>query len=135
MASEARQRLSGLLTEVYAQQARVIIERGGIPVAAVVSPDDLARLERAEAEQEARLKVLARMREPFKDVPAEEIEREVARAISEVRRENRQEASPSATRVNPPYLETRDMASGTPAAEDADAPKHKGEATGEDKTQ
>ena len=45
-----------------------------------------------DVERQERLRILARMREPFKDVPHEEVEREVARAIAEVRREMRDEA-------------------------------------------
>ena len=56
-ASEARQQFSGLLNEVYDRQARVIVERSGIPVAAIVSPDDLADLERVEAERQERRSV------------------------------------------------------------------------------
>lgn len=92
-ASEARQRLSGLLNEVFDQKTRVVIQRSGIPVAAVVSPADLANLEKMESEKEDRLAVLAQMREPFKGVPSEEIEREVERAIAEVRREQGNAAS------------------------------------------
>ena len=92
-ASEARQKLSGLLNEVFDRKNRVIIERSGIPVAAVVSPADLAYLEKMEAEREERFRVLAEMRESFEGVPSEEIEREVERAIAEVRREKRAEAS------------------------------------------
>ena len=46
-----------------------------------------------EQERRARLKVLAEMREPFEGVSLEEIEREVAQAIAEVRREKRSLAS------------------------------------------
>lgn len=53
-ASEARQQFSGMLKEVYDRQARVIVERSGIPVAAIVSPEDLANIERVEAEQQER---------------------------------------------------------------------------------
>ncbi len=95
-ASEARQQLSGLLNDVFDRKARVIIERSGIPVAAVVSPSDLDRLEKVEAERQARFNILAQMREPFEGVPREEIEREVASAIAEVRREKRIEASANA---------------------------------------
>ncbi len=92
-ASEARQKLSGLINEVFDRKNRVIIERSGIPVAAVVSPADLANLEKMEAEKEERFRVLAEMRKPFEGVPSEEIEREVERAIAEVRREKRTEGS------------------------------------------
>ena len=92
-ASEARQKLSGLINEVFDRKTRIVIQRSGIPVAAVVSPADLAYLEKMEAEREERFRVLAEMREPFEDVPSEEIEREVERAIAEVRGEKRAEAS------------------------------------------
>lgn len=113
-ASEARQQLSGLLNEVYAGQTRVVIERSGIPVAAIVSPDDLAQLERSEAERQARLNVLAKVREPFKEVPQEEIEREVAHALAEVRTEMRESANPPARgtseKSGAPVTETRQPA-------------------------
>ena len=46
------------------------------------------RLKRIDADRRERFKILDRMREAFKDVPAEEIEREVNRACAEVKREN-----------------------------------------------
>jgi hypothetical protein len=57
-------------------------------VAAIVSAGDLERLKRWEQEQARRLGTLARIREPFRDVPAEEIEQEVATAIAHVRAED-----------------------------------------------
>ncbi len=112
-ASEARQQLSGLLNEVYAGQTRVVIERSGIPVAAVISPEDLAHLERSEAEREARLSLLAKLREPFKEAPEEEIEREVAQAVAEVRAEMRERGSAPAVDTSAdsdaPVSETRQL--------------------------
>ena len=76
--------------------------------------DDLGSI---EEERQGRFRVLAQMREPFADVPCEEIEREVARAIAEVRREMRGKASsPTAD-----------------ASEDGGAPDHKDRATGGNK--
>ena len=46
------------------------------------------RLQRIDADRRERFGILDRMREAFKDVPAEEIEREVNRAYAEVKREN-----------------------------------------------
>ena len=46
------------------------------------------RLQRIDADRRERFGILDRMREAFKDVPAEEIEREVNRACAEVKREN-----------------------------------------------
>ncbi len=46
------------------------------------------RLKRLDADRRERFSILDRMRDAFKDVPAEEIEREVNRAYAEVKREN-----------------------------------------------
>lgn len=46
------------------------------------------RLKRVDADRRKRFEILDRIGEAFKDVPAEEIEREVNRAYAEVKREN-----------------------------------------------
>ena len=46
------------------------------------------RRERLDADRRKRFEILERIGEAFKDVPAEEIEREVNRAYAEVKREN-----------------------------------------------
>ncbi|MBI2861445.1 MAG: type II toxin-antitoxin system Phd/YefM family antitoxin [Chloroflexi bacterium] len=96
-ASEARQNFSQLLNRVFLRETRVIVEKSGIPVAAIISTQDLERLNRLEAEQEQDFRALDATREAFKDVPAEEIERQVARALAAVRREGRKGASPAAS--------------------------------------
>lgn len=88
-ASEARSNWSELLNRVYRKQARVVVEKSGIPVAAIISPEDLARLRRLEAEREARFSVIDRAREAFKDVPDEVLEREVDNAVAQARAELR----------------------------------------------
>jgi prevent-host-death family protein len=94
-ASVARQQFSKVLTDVYRTEHRVLVEKSGIPVAAIISAKDLARLTRLEAERNNDFAILDEMREAFKDVPPEEIEREVARAINQVRKENRTKHSPT----------------------------------------
>jgi prevent-host-death family protein len=94
-ASEARQHFSQLLNEVFRRESRVVVEKSGIPVAAIISAQDFKRLARLEAERNRDFAILDEMREAFKDVPAEEIEREVARAINQVRKENRTKQSPA----------------------------------------
>lgn len=84
-ASDVRSNWSQLLNKVFKEQVRVIVEKSGIPIAAVISADDLARLTRLETERNERFKVLNRMREAFKDIPDEEIERQVDKAVAEVR--------------------------------------------------
>jgi prevent-host-death family protein len=95
-ASEARQQFSQLLNEVFRREARILVEKSGIPVAAIISASDFKRLARVEAERNRDFAILDEMREAFKDVPAEEIEQEVAKALSEVRKEQRRKQSPLA---------------------------------------
>lgn len=89
--SAARQQFSGVIGRVFRGEERIIVERGGVPVAAIVSARDLERVEAYERRREADFAVLDRIGEAFADVPAEEIEREAAKAITEVRAEMRAE--------------------------------------------
>ena len=88
-ASEARLHFSQLLNRVYRKEARVLVEKSGIPVAAIVSADDLTRLNRLDEERERDRQALAAIGEHFTDVPVEELEREVGKALRAVRAENR----------------------------------------------
>ena len=87
--SEVKQQLNRLVNRVYRHETRVLVEKSGIPVAGLVSAEDLRRLDRLDHERAERFKVLEEFGEAFKDVPAEELEREVARALAEVRAEQR----------------------------------------------
>jgi prevent-host-death family protein len=87
--SEVKQQLNRLVNQVYRRETRVMVEKSGIPVAGIVSAEDLERLERLDRERAERFKVLEEFGEAFKDVPVEELERETARAIAEVRAERR----------------------------------------------
>jgi len=84
-ASEARQQWAQVLNKVFKGQTRVVVEKSGIPVAAVISTQDLKRLTQLEKQREDRFKALDRMREAFKNVPAEVLELETEKAIAEVR--------------------------------------------------
>ncbi|MDO8673641.1 MAG: type II toxin-antitoxin system Phd/YefM family antitoxin [Dehalococcoidia bacterium] len=88
--TDTRQHFSELVNEVFRGETRIVVEKSGIPVAAIVSADDHDKLARLDLEREEAFKALDATREAFKDVPDEELEREVARAISEVRARNRQ---------------------------------------------
>jgi prevent-host-death family protein len=94
-ASVARQQFSQLLNEVFRRETRVLVEKSGIPVAAIISAEDFKRLARMEAERSRDFAILDEMRAAFKDVPPEEIEREISRALSQVRKENRKQRSPA----------------------------------------
>ena len=85
--SEVKSRLSLLVNEVSRNEIRIIVEEAGAPIAALVSLADLERLAQFEKQREQRFAVVDRMRAAFADVPTEEIEREAARAVAEVRAE------------------------------------------------
>ncbi len=94
--SDVKTSLSSLVNEVYRQQTRIVVEKAGIPVAALVSIEDLARLKRLDEERAERWRVLEAMRAPFRGIPFEEIERETAKAIAEIRAERRAEREEAA---------------------------------------
>ncbi len=89
--TEARPQLSDLLNRVYDREMRVMISKGNIPVAAIVSIDDLERLNRLDAQREADFKIFHKISAAFADQTPEQIEQEVDRAVAEVRAEMRRE--------------------------------------------
>ena len=86
-ASQVRQEWSKLLNTVFRGKTRVVVEKSGIPVAALISAEDLERLKQFEAQRADRFTVLDQIGAAFKDVPSEELEREVSKALREVREE------------------------------------------------
>ncbi len=93
-ATDARRQFAGVINRVARKEARVVVEKSGIPVAAIVSAEDVRRLDRLdwlEREREADFAVIDELRAAFKDVPPEEIEREAERTLTEVRAEMRAE--------------------------------------------
>jgi len=87
--TEARPQLSELLNRVFRREARIVITKGDIPVAALVSMNDLERLEKWSAEREADFAVFDQISAAFADVPEDELQREVDRALAEVRARRR----------------------------------------------
>jgi prevent-host-death family protein len=85
--AEARQQFSRILDDVREGDQPVIIEKSGVPVAAVVPLAVLDRDRRWAAERTERIALLERMRRPFRDVPTEQIEAQVRKAIASVRAE------------------------------------------------
>ncbi len=88
-ASDVRQQWSQLLNEVFRNKTRVVVEKSGIPVAAVISADDLKIFIQLEEQRKEQFMALDRMREAFKDVPTEKAEQEIKKAIVKVRAEKR----------------------------------------------
>lgn len=96
-ASEVRQQFSSVINHVARDEARVIVEKSGVPVAAIVPAKDLRRLEEIDEDIAEGWRILEAMRAPFRGIPAEEIEREAERAWAEVRAEMRAERKQAAS--------------------------------------
>jgi prevent-host-death family protein len=89
--TEVKSQLVSLVHDVAQKQSRVLVEEAGAPVAALVSLEDYRRLARLDAQVAERRRVVEAIREAFRDVPTEELERETAKAVAEVRAEMRAE--------------------------------------------
>jgi prevent-host-death family protein len=85
--SEVRSQFNTLVNRVYRKETRVVVEKSGIPVAGLVSVEDLRRLDRLDRERADRFSVIDEMRDSFQGVPAEELEQEAIRALDDVRAE------------------------------------------------
>lgn len=85
--TDARRRFAELLNAVVDRGARVVLSKNRIPVAALISPRDLEKLRRLEADREHDFTVLDEIGASFKDVPLPILEREVSRAVTAVRAE------------------------------------------------
>jgi prevent-host-death family protein len=83
--------LAHLIDAVARGETRVLVERAGAPAVAVISARDLVWLEQAERRWDEGTKALERFSAAFADVPTEEAEAEVARIITDIRRQDAEE--------------------------------------------
>lgn len=88
---DIKNRLASLVDDVSSGEARILIAKSGVPVAALVSIEDLRQLARLDEQRAERRRLLEMLREPFRGVSHEEIERETAKAVAEVQAEMRAE--------------------------------------------
>ena len=91
--TETKQQLSQVVNRVARGEARVVVEKSGLPVAAIISMEEYRRFKNQEQDAARRLshEAFSRISDAFKDVPDEELERELAKAQAEVRAELRAE--------------------------------------------
>src|ERR1700730_16472733 len=85
--TDAREHWSQVINAVFRRQKRVVLEKAGIPVAALVSTEDLARLRRYDAQRAADRAFVNHIGELFADIPDDELERDIALAVEEARAE------------------------------------------------
>lgn len=83
--SDVKRGLSALVDRVSRRETRVLVATNGVPAAAIVSAHDLERLEQLDRERGEAFAVLEEIGAAFEDVPFEQLEREIARSIAEVR--------------------------------------------------
>ncbi len=83
--TETRQQLSQVVNRVFRRESRVLIEKNGVPVAAIVSADDLRRLGNLDARHDDYAAELREISRAFADVPVDDLEHQVARVIAENR--------------------------------------------------
>lgn len=93
---EAQERLASILERTQAEHLRVVVECNGRLLGAIVSMDDLRRLQKQDADRKRAFEALERIGEAFAAVPPEELEREIERAVAEVREEMRAERAAAA---------------------------------------
>ncbi len=90
-ASAARRQWSELVNAAAGGEARIVVEKSGAPVAALISFRDLEWLRFYERKREEDFKAIDHIRAAFADVPDDELEREVEKAVAEARAELRRE--------------------------------------------
>jgi prevent-host-death family protein len=88
-ASAVRDDWSEVLNRVFRKEARVVVEKSGIPVAGIVSADDVERLNQLDAQRREGLRMLQASWDAFKDEPVEQIEAEVTKAVTAARAKQR----------------------------------------------
>ena len=85
--TEARPKLSSILDRVFRRETRIRLYKGSTPVAAVVSIDDLERLETLDRERDAAFARMEKIGEAFADVSEDELEMRIHEAVAQVRAE------------------------------------------------
>ena len=94
-ASDVRSNWSQLLKQVFLGETEVIVEKSGIPVAAIVSAQDYQKLQQIKQARERGFAVINKMRAAFSDQTDKEIEKNVKEAVKEVRKERSLRATAS----------------------------------------
>lgn len=81
-AVEARVHLGEIMKRSFKKGERFIVEKAGIPMIAILSAVEYARFIQ---EREEQFKVFDKIRSKVPDIPAEEVEKDVSKAIQAIR--------------------------------------------------
>lgn len=97
-ATDVRRGWSENVNEAASGEQQIVIEKNGTPIAALISASDLKLYRRLVAQRRERFKAIEEVSRRFADVPEDELEREIDKAVAEVRAAYRvDEKEPAAT--------------------------------------
>lgn len=88
-ASDVRANWSQLLNKVFRGETEVLVEKSGIPVAAIVSTQDYQKLQQIKKQREKDFALLDQIRSAFADQTPEQIQKGVEESIAEARKERK----------------------------------------------
>ncbi|MBI2029756.1 type II toxin-antitoxin system Phd/YefM family antitoxin [Candidatus Gottesmanbacteria bacterium] len=88
-ASDVRSNWSQLLNKVFRGETEVVVEKSGIPVAAIVSAQDFEKLQQMKQRRNQDFALISEIRTAFKDQTSVQIQKGVTKAIAQVRRESK----------------------------------------------
>ena len=94
-ASDVRSNWSQLLNKVFRGETEVLVEKSGIPIAAIVSAQDYQKLQQIKQRREKDFAIIRDMRAAFADQTPEQINKGVEESIAEVRAEQKASLSSS----------------------------------------
>ena len=99
--SEAGELAGSLIDEIARGRTRLVVQKDGKDVAALVSAYDLERLEGLDRRAAEGFKTIQEIQARFSHLDPEEVERDIAEAIAEMRAEERakKSAAPSTPRT------------------------------------
>ncbi len=80
-----KHQLPSVIQRVSNKEARVLIEQSGVPMAAIVSIDDLERLQQLDQEWEQTTQGIVRLSQTFADIPVADLEAKIDEIIADNR--------------------------------------------------
>jgi prevent-host-death family protein len=88
-ATDVRSNWSKLINQVFRGETDVVVEKSGIPVAAIVSADDYQKLQKLKEQQRKDFALLKDIRAAFADQSEEQIEAGVSQSVRDAREDKR----------------------------------------------
>ena len=91
--TDSRNQFSEILERVSRNEDRIIIEKDGVPVAAIVPLSVVRDAESTERRRQNLREAFETTREEMRGIPPDEIEREIAQSVADVEASRRQRGS------------------------------------------